>query len=175
MNRAEKAENVEQIKEALQQYPHVILASFRGLSVNQANELRRKIDGSGGRYRVVKNRLAKRAAAGTPAEPLTAVFNGPCAVATHESDPISLAKALTEFAKDNPQLELLAGIVDARELLDAAGVKRLAKMPGLNELRAQLLALIQTPASSLVRLVGTPGGQIARVVDARREGLGEAD
>ncbi len=175
MNRAEKAENVEQIRETLQQYPHVILASFKGLSVNQANELRRKVDGSGGRYRVVKNRLAKRAAAGTPAEPLTAAFNGPCAVATHESDPISLAKALTEFAKDNPQLELLAGIIDAKDLLDAAGVKRLAKMPGLNELRAQLLALIQTPASSLVRLLGTPGGQIARVVDARREGLGEAD
>jgi large subunit ribosomal protein L10 len=172
VNRAEKTENVEQIRETLQQYPHVILASFRGLTVNQANELRRRIGGAGGRYRVVKNRLAKRAAAGTHAERLTEVFAGPCAVVTHDSDPISLAKALTDFAKDNPQLELLAGIIDAKELLDSAGVKRLAKMPGQNELRAQLLALIQTPASSLARLLGTPGSQIARVMDARREELG---
>ncbi len=175
MNRAEKAENVEQIRETLQRFPHVILTSFRGLTVNQANELRRKVGDSGGRYRVVKNRLAKRAAVGTPAEPLSAAFDGPCALATHESDPISLARALIEFAKDNPQLELLAGIIDAKELIDAAGVRKLAKMPGMTELRAQLLALIQAPASSLVRLLATPGGQLARVMNARRKCLGEAD
>jgi large subunit ribosomal protein L10 len=171
VNRAEKIAVIEKMQSGFQQTPHVILASFRGLSVNQANALRRKISSVGGRYEVVKNRLAKRAAAGTPVEPLSEKFSGPCAVASHESDPVGLAKALSEFAKDNPQLELLAGVVDAKDVVDAAGVKQLASMPGLPELRAQLLALIQTPATSLVRLLNTPGGQVARVVDARRESM----
>jgi large subunit ribosomal protein L10 len=160
------------MQEGFEQTPHVILTSFRGLSVNQANQLRRKIDGVGGQYHVIKNRLAKRAAAGTPMEPLAEQFRGPCALAMHSSDPVGLAKALAEFAKENPQLELLAGVVDAKDLVDAATVKQLAKLPGLVELRAQLLALIQTPATSLVRLLNTPGGQIAQVVDARRNALG---
>jgi large subunit ribosomal protein L10 len=68
----------------------------------------------------------------------------------------------------------MAGVIDAKELIDAAGVKQLAKMPGMLELRAQLLALIQTPATTLVRLLGTPSSQLARVVDARREGMDES-
>jgi large subunit ribosomal protein L10 len=79
---------------------------------------------------------------------------------------------LSEFAKENPQVELRAGVVDAAELLDTAGVKTLASLPGLPELRAQLLALIQTPATTLVRLLSTPGSQLARVIDARREAEG---
>lgn len=174
MNRAEKTAAVERMNADFQKTPHVILASFRGLSVNQANELRRKVDGVGGRYRVIKNRLAKRAAAGTNAEPLTDLLTGPCAVVLHDSDPVALAKALAEFAKANPELELRGGVVDAKDVVDAAEVKRLATLPGLQELRAQLLSLIQTPASSLVRLLNTPGGQLARAVDARREKLGDA-
>jgi large subunit ribosomal protein L10 len=144
------------------------------LNVNQANELRRKVDSVGGRYQVIKNRLAKRAAAGTCVEPLSGMFTGPCAVALHESDPVALAKALAEFAKDNPQLQLCGGVVDAREVMDAAAVKQLATLPGLPEVRAQLLSLIVGPATSLVRLLGTPGGQLARAVEARREKMGEA-
>jgi large subunit ribosomal protein L10 len=173
VDRTQKTETVENLKQTFENMPHVIVTGFHGLSVNKANELRRKIDGTGGKYRVIQNRLAKRAAAGTPAEKLVEMLEGPCALAAHESDPITLAKTLAEFSKDNPQLTLLAGVIDAKELLDAAGVKQLAKMPGMLELRAQLLALIQTPATSLVRLLGTPGSQIARVVDARRGGMDE--
>ena len=79
---------------------------------------------------MVKNRLAKRAAAGTPLEPLQARLTGPCAVATHPSDPVELAKVMTGFAKDNPQLEVVAAVVDAQQVLDAAGVKQLAALPG---------------------------------------------
>lgn len=174
MNRAEKTAAVERMHAEFQNAPHVILASFRGLSVNQANELRRKVGGVGGRYQVIKNRLAKLAAVGTTVEPLADMLNGPCALALHESDPVLLARTLAEFAKANPELELRAGVVDAKDVVDAGGVKQLAAMPGLTELRAQLLALIQTPATGLVRLLSTPGGQLARVVDARRETLGEA-
>ena len=173
MNRDQKIATVEHLRETFEQFPHVIVTSFKGLSVNKANELRRKISGAGGSYRVIQNRLARRAAAGTPAERLVEMLDGPCALATHESDPITLAKTLSEFSKENPQLTLLAGVIDAKELIDSAGVKQLAKMPGMQELRAQLLALIQTPATSLVRLLGTPGTQLARVVDVHREGMDE--
>jgi len=174
VNRAEKTAFVEQLNQKLGASPHVILAGFRGLSVNQANELRRRIEQVGGSYQVIKNRLAKLAVQGTASEPLSAHFEGPCALATHESDPVALAKALADFAKDNAQLELQAGLVDAKDVIDAAGVKQLASLPGLPELRAQLLALIQTPATTLVRLINTPGSQIARVIDARREEQGGA-
>jgi large subunit ribosomal protein L10 len=173
VDRAQKTETVEFLRETFENSPHVIVTGFKGLSVNKANELRRKIGGTGGKYRVIQNRLAKRAAAGTPAEQLVNKLDGPCALATHDSDPITLAKALAEFSKENPELTLLAGVIDSKDLIDSAGVKQLAKMPGLLELRAQLLALIQTPATTLVRLLGTPSSQLARVVDAHREGMSE--
>ena len=165
MNRLEKTASVEEMHRSFAETPHVILASFRGLNVNQATDLRSRVRQAGGRFRVIKNRLAKRAAAGTPIER----FEGPCAIATHETDPVSLAKALADFSKENPQLELRAGVVDAKDILDVKGVKQLASLPGLPELRAQLLCLIQTPATQLVRLLGTPGTQVARVLDAHRD------
>lgn len=169
MNRVEKAAFVAEMQQSFSGTPHVILASFRGLDVNQATDLRSRVRQAGGRFRVIKNRLAKRAAVGTPVEPLVEQFEGPCAIATHESDPVSLAKTLADFSKENPQLELLAGVVDAKEILDLEGVKQLASLPGLPELRTQLLCLIQTPATQLVRLLGTPGSQVARVLDAHRD------
>jgi large subunit ribosomal protein L10 len=172
VDRTQKVAAVERMNRDFQEFPHVILASFHGLTVNQANALRTTVRQAGGRYSVIKNRLAKLAAAGTPVEPLAEKFSGPCAVALHDENPVALAKALAEFAKENPQVELLAGLVDAKDVIDPAGVKQLATMPGLPELRAQLLSLIQTPATSLVRLLNTPGGQIARVLDARGEAQG---
>ena len=169
MNRAEKIALVEEMNQTFSGTPHVILASFRGLTVNQATQLRSRIRQAGGRFSVIKNRLAKLAAAGTPVEALADQFGGPCAIASHESDPVALAKTLAEFSKENPQLKMLAGVVDAKDVLDVQGVKQLATLPGLPELRAQLLALIQTPATQLVRLLGTPGTEMARVLDARRE------
>ncbi len=169
MNRAEKVAACESMNQTFSETNHMILTSFRGLSVNQATELRSRIRRAGGRIQVVKNRLAKRAAIGTPVEILVDKFSGPCAVATHESDPVALAKTLADFSKQNPQIELLAGVIDAKELLDKDGVKYLASLPGLVELRAMLLSVIETPATQLVRLLGTPATELARVVDARRE------
>jgi large subunit ribosomal protein L10 len=169
VNRAEKISLVESLNQEFSTKPHMVLASFNGLTVNQANALRRTISGIGGSYRVIPNRLAKRAAAGTGAEGLSPSFRGPCAIATHADDPVALAKVLAGFAKENPQVEIQAGLVDAREVLDQAGIKQLATLPSLPELQAQLLAMIQTPATTLVRLLGTPGTQLARVLDARQE------
>lgn len=169
MDRQQKTAAIDRLQRTFAAAPHLVLASFAGLTVNQESDLRRRLRQAGGGYVVIKNRLAKRAAAGTPLEPLQARLTGPCAVATHPSDPVELAKVLTGFAKDNPQLVVMAAVVDAQQALDAAGVKQLAALPGLLELRAQLLALIQTPGTMLVRLVATPGTMLARVVDARRK------
>jgi large subunit ribosomal protein L10 len=169
VDRTEKASLVEELQGSFAGSPHAILTNFTGLSGNQTSDLRQRIRRAGGRYKVVKNRLAKRAAAGTAAEPLAPRFTGPCALATHPNDPVALAKAVTEFLKDNPELKVIAGVVDAREVLDPQGVKRIAALPGIREIRAQILALIQTPATTLVRLLGTPGTQIARVLDARAQ------
>jgi large subunit ribosomal protein L10 len=169
VKRAEKDALIEGLNNTFGKNPHIIVASFRGLSANQANGLRRKIDGTGGSFRVVRNRLAKRAAAGTPVEALIDQFEGPCALLSHEDDPVGLAKALAAFIKDNPQVALKAGLIDAREQLDPAALTELSKLPALPELRSQMLALFQTPATMLARLLGTPATQLARVIDANRD------
>ena len=173
MNREQKVASVEFIRDAMNASPHVILASFSGLSVNEATELRRRVRASGGQYKVIKNRLAKLALEGTGAEPLREKLSGPCALAYHEDDPVGLAKVLQEFAKDHPALTLVGGVVDAKDVLEATDVVALSKMPALPELRAQLLAMINSPATTLLRLVSTPGTQLARVIDARRGALAE--
>lgn len=171
MNREQKTAAIERMAVTFQKAPHVIVTDFRGMTVNQSTELRRKIRQAGGSYRVVKNRLAKRAAAGTALEKVGAHLVGTRGVACHESDPVLLAKVLAEFARENPKLQLVAGVVDAQEVLGADGIKTLATLPGLPELRARFLALLQTPATQLVRLLSTPASQVARALDARREKL----
>lgn len=175
MNRNEKVETVESLAEAFRKSPHVVLADYRGLSANQSNELRRRVRTAGGGFRVLKNRLARRAAEGTAVEKIRDRLLGTCALASHESDPVGLAKALAEFSKENPQLKLVAAVVDSKDVLEEAEIKALSTLPGLPELRAQLLALFQTPGTQLVRLLSTPASQLARAIDARREKLeGEA-
>lgn len=173
MERTQKSSTVEAMAGEFRQAPHVFVTDFRGLTANQSVELRRRIRRTGGTYRVVKNRLAKRAAAGTAAEHVSSHLVGTRGVACHATDPVALAKVLAEFAKENPQLQLVAAVVDAKSVVGADGIKALATLPGLPELRAQFLALLLTPATQLVRLLGTPATQMARALDARREKLEE--
>lgn len=177
MNRTEKATHVESMTEVFRQTPHVVLTDYKGLSSNQSNELRRRIRAAGGTFHVLKNRLARRAAEGTAVERIRERLVGTCGLAGHPTDPVAIAKVVTEFVKDNPQLKPVAAVIDSKDVLDGeAGVKTLSMMPGLPETRAQLLALINTPATMLVRLLNTPAGQVARAIDARREKLeGEAN
>lgn len=175
MNRADKSAAIESLQSAFRVAPHVVLTDFTGLSAGQATALRRKIRAAGGSYRVLKNRLARRSAEGTAVQQISGRLTGPCGLASHPDDPVGLAKVLTEFAKDNQQLKLVAAVVDAKDVYEGDALKTLASLPGLSELRAQLLALVQTPATQLVRLLNTPAGQMARAIDARREQLeGEA-
>jgi large subunit ribosomal protein L10 len=166
MNRTEKQELVEKLHAELEAAPHVVLVDFRGLSVPAATEFRRKVKAAGSSYRVVKNRLALRAAKGTSLEKLESEFQGTTGIG---EDPVALAKALVDFAKENPALELKAGVVAGEQVLDAEGVKALSAMPSLPELRSSLLGLLQRPATKLVRLLSTPGTQMAQVLKARQE------
>jgi large subunit ribosomal protein L10 len=172
MNRTEKQTLIDTLHQEFNRSPHAVLVDYRGLSVPAVTEFRRKLRAAGSRYRVVKNTLAQRAARGTPLEKLGAQFEQMTGVAYTAADPIALAKALVDFAKDNPALHLRAGIVSGEQVLDADGLKALSTMPSLPELRARLLGLLKTPATQLVRLLGTPATQLARVMKAREEKLG---
>ncbi|HXY38191.1 MAG TPA: 50S ribosomal protein L10, partial [Vicinamibacteria bacterium] len=132
-------------------------------------EFRRKVKAAGSRYRVVKNSLALRAAKGTALEKLGDRFLGTTGIAYTKDDPVALAKVLVDFAKDHPALELKVGVVSGSQVLDVAAVKSLSTMPGLKELRARLLGLLQAPASQLVRLLATPATQLAQVMKAHQE------
>jgi large subunit ribosomal protein L10 len=169
MNRIEKEQLVAELHQELEAAPHVVLVDFRGLSVPAATEFRRKVRAAGSRYRVVKNRLALRAAKGTALEKLDDQFEGTTGIAWTGEDPVALAKALVDFAKDNPALALKAGVVAGEQVLDAEGVKALSTMPSLPELRSSLLGLLQAPATKLVRLLSTPGTQMAQVLKAHQE------
>jgi large subunit ribosomal protein L10 len=171
MNRTEKQQLIDELHKELESSPHAVLVEFKGLSVPAATEFRKRMRASGARYRVVKNSLALRAAKGTALERLESKLEGTTGIAYAGEDPVALAKVLMDFAKDHPALAVKAGVVSGSQVLDAAGVKTLSTMPGLPELRARLLGLLQAPATQLVRLLGTPATQLARVMKAHQEKL----
>jgi large subunit ribosomal protein L10 len=169
MNRTEKAQLIEELHRELESSPHAVLVDFRGLSVPAVTEFRRKVKAAGSQYRVVKNSLALRAAKGTALEKLGDKLEGTTGIAYTKDDPVALAKVLVDFAKEHPQLSLKMGVVSGSQVLDANGVKSLSTMPGLPEMRARLLGLLQAPATQLVRLLGTPATQLARVLQAHQD------
>jgi large subunit ribosomal protein L10 len=171
MNRTEKQQMVEELHKELEASSHAVLVDFRGLSVPAATEFRKRVRAAGSRYRVVKNSLALRAAKGTALEQLESKLQGTTGIAYAGEDPVTLAKVLVDFAKDNPALALKGGVVSGSQVLDAEGVKALSALPSLAGLRASLLGLLQAPAAQLVRLLGTPATQLARVLRAHQEKL----
>jgi large subunit ribosomal protein L10 len=174
VNRTEKAAEIDALRQEFRQARNAFLVGFSGLTVPQVNDLRRKVRESSGSYRVVKNRLALRALEGTLLEPVAGRFQGPTGVAYNEGDPVALAKALSGFAKDNPGLSLRVAVVEGQQVVEDKGLQALAKLPSLPELQAQLLSLVQAPATKLVRLLSTPGTQTAQVLKARQEELAKS-
>src|SRR5512142_2986964 len=147
-----------------------IVAEPKGLNVETVTALRKKLRDAKVDYRMVKNTLAARAAKGTTLEPIAEQFKGPTALVMSYDDVVTPAKLLAEFMKDRENFTVRTAVVEGK-VVDAKGVQALAKMPGLQELRAQLAGLLNQPATRLARIIGTPGQQLARVVDARRENL----
>ncbi len=165
MKRAEKVENVEALTGDFAQASVAVLAEYRGLTALQMNRLRRAVREADGRCRVAKNRLAKRAIAGSRYASLEGMLKGPTALIIGFKDPIAIAKIAMKLADEMPKLEIKGAVLDG-EPLPAAGVKALAELPPKEVVVAQLLGLLQAPATQLLRTLNEPGAQLARLVDA---------
>lgn len=164
MDRSEKEALVSSLNATFHEAGLVVITRNHGLTVAQANDLRVKMRAAGAGYKVTKNRLVKLALKGTSFEGLSDQFTGPSAIAS-SVDPVAAAKAAVEFAEKNEKLEIVGGGLGG-QVLDANGVKALAKLPSLDELRSKFLGLLQAPATKVVGVVQAPGSQIARVLNA---------
>lgn len=164
MDRAEKREFVSTMNEALNGAGAVVVAHYTGLSVAEMGELRSQMREAGGTVKVAKNRLAKLALQGTESEHISELFQGQTLVA-YSDDPVTAPKVAVNFAKDNEKLVILGGAMGTTNL-DPAGVKSLASMPSIDELRAKIVGMISTPATKIAQVVNAPAGQLARVVGA---------
>jgi large subunit ribosomal protein L10 len=172
LNRTEKEQVIGELHEKMAKAKAAIVAEPRGLDVATVTELRRKLREQKVDYRVVKNTLAARAAKGTTLEPLAEKFVGPTAIVMSYDDVVVPAKLLVDFMKDREKFAIRTAVIEGK-VIDAKGVQALARMPGLQELRGTIAAMIAQPATKLARILGTPGQQLARVLGARREQLEE--
>jgi len=164
MDRAQKAELVSALHDTFAEIGVVVVTRNLGLTVAQSTDLRSKMRDAGASYKVTKNRLAKIAVTGTAYEQLGNLLTGPTALAT-SPDPVAAAKVAVELAKTNDKFEIVGGAM-GETLLDVEGVKALASLPSLDELRAKIVGLIQAPATKVVQVVQAPAGQLARVFNA---------
>ena len=145
-----------------------ILTRFTGLNVEKMTQLRRELRKAAVDYRIVKNTLFRLAIRGTDKEPLSSHMEGPIGVAWSGSDPVAPARVLAKFAKDYPELKIMLAASEGR-LWGPAEIQAWVALPSLDGLRGKILGLIQAPASNLARLMGTPGTQMARLLQARSE------
>lgn len=161
--RNQKDKEIARLHEDLLRVTSVVLSSFSGLTVAQETELRRQVQGTGGKYEVIKNTLAARAAKGTPAEPLLSGLKGINSIAYTDRNPVALAKVLTKYAKDNPAFSFRAGLVEGR-VVSLDQVRVLAALPSREELFARLLFLVQTPAQRLASSLAAVARNLAVVL-----------
>lgn len=171
MDRTEKQNLVASLKGLFEGANLVVITQQSGLTVAESSKLRRQMREAGASFKVAKNRLARLALEGTKFAELAPLFTGPTAIAV-SADPVAAAKVAVNFAKDNDKLVVLGGSLDG-EALDIDAVKSLAALPSLDELRARLVGMLQTPATRVVRVLNAPAGQVARVLAAYAE-KGEA-
>jgi large subunit ribosomal protein L10 len=167
MDRSQKAESVAFLNEVFGEAGAVVITRNLGMTVAQSTALRIKIREAGASYKVAKNSLAKIAIAGTDYEGLDEFFTGPTAIAA-SADPVAAAKAVVDFAKTNDKLEIVGGAMGS-VVLNADGIKALATMPSLDEMRAKLIGLIQAPATKIAQLTTAPAAKLARVFAAYAE------
>ena len=163
MDRDEKKKHADALHEELMKARGIILSGFQGITVAQDFNLRRKISGTGARYKVVKNSLIERAAKGTPVEPIAKKLAGTTSVALTESDPVALAKALTEYAKENPILTFKCGVVEGR-VVSLADVAALATLPAKEQLLSKVLFLFNSPAQRVASTLSGVARNLAYVI-----------
>jgi len=164
MDRAQKSTAVAALKQTFEEVGVVVITRNLGLTVAQSTDLRTRMRDAGASYKVAKNTLTLIALEGTRYGPISELMTGPTALAT-STDPIAAAKVAVDFAKTNDRFEIVGGAM-GDTLLDVNGVKALAELPSLDELRAKLAGLMQAPATKLAQLMNAPAAKLARVFDA---------
>lgn len=167
MDKAGKAEALEAYKQVFADSGVIVVTQYAGLTVAELTDLRIRLKGQGANLKVIKNRLAKIALDGKGGDTAGAMFTGPVAIA-FSSDPVAAPKVVAEFAKGNDKLVLIGALM-GDEVLDQNGVKALATLPSLDQLRGQLIGLIQAPATKIAGVLAAPAGQLARVFNAYAE------
>jgi large subunit ribosomal protein L10 len=162
--RSEKQQDLDKLKNTLATVSTVILSTFQGITVEEDNKLRRAVQQAGGQYKVVKNTLAERAAAGTPNEPLLKNLTGTNSIAYTATDPVSLARALTKIAKDVPAFQFRAGIVQGR-VLSIAEIQQLSQLPSKEELISKIMFLLGAPAQRIASTLAAVNRNVAVTVN----------
>jgi large subunit ribosomal protein L10 len=168
LSRADKEQLLAEYEEGLKGATHAFVMGYQGIKVPQVTALREKVRQNGGQYIVVKNTLALRAIDGGALGELKDHFVGPTAVAFTDKDPVSLAKALTDFAKDVPAIQFKGGVVEGRAIA-AEQVKDIAALPSREELIAKLLFLVQSPVTRFVRVLAAVPQSFVLVLDQIRQ------
>jgi large subunit ribosomal protein L10 len=163
VTRAKKVAAVEKLGGELKNASSMIVATYSKLTVTQDFELRKALRPTGAKYRVVKNTLAERAGKGTKVEPVLTNLRGVTSIAYTEGDPVALAKALSKYAKDNPEFSFKAGLVEGR-VITVKEIESLATMPSKEELYSKLLFLLNAPSQRLVTAMNAVGRNLAVVV-----------
>lgn len=167
--KAEKSLMIEHLLERVNASPFLFVVDYTGLTVDKFAELRKRLKGCGAEIHVFKNTLVKKAAerAGYPGD-LGKALEGQSAIVTGAQDVCAAAKVMKNFASEFEKPKMKAGVLDGA-LLDAAGIKALADLPAKEVLQANLLGVLQAPASKLVRLLNEPAASLARVLKAKSE------
>jgi large subunit ribosomal protein L10 len=160
----DKQKDLEALRKDLQASKNLFVTGYEKLRVEQDFELRKTVRSAGGKYRVIKNNIAEKAAEGTPAAEVLKNLRGMTSMAYTTSDPVSLAKALTTYAKNNPTFTFKAGVVEGR-VIDVKMIGDLANMPSKEEIFSKLLYLINAPAQRLASAIGAVGRNLAVVLD----------
>ena len=164
MERAAKAEQVTELKEVFKTANTVVVAHYAGLTVAQMQILRKQARLAGTKVKVAKNRLAKIALDGTDVAAIAPLLKGPTVIA-YSGDPVAAPKVAIDFAKGREKFVILGGAM-GKTALNPDGVKALASLPSLDELRAKIVGLIQAPATKIAQVVTAPAAKVARVVQA---------
>ena len=164
MDRAQKAEAVAELKQTFNETAVVVITRNLGMTVAQSTDLRIRMRDAGARFKVAKNTLTLIAVEGTTYAPIGDMLTGPTALAT-SADPVAAAKVAVDFAKTNDRFEIVGGAM-GDTLLDVNGVRALAELPSLDQLRATIIGLVQAPATKIARTVSEPGAMLARVFGA---------
>jgi len=167
VDRAEKTELVATLNRTFSETSVVVVTHYIGLTVGEMGDLRARIREAGAGFKVTRNRLTKLALEGTAFGGLADMFVGPTAIA-YSNDPVAAPKVVIDFAKTNPKLVVIGGAFGA-DVLSPDGVKSLASLPSLDELRGRLVGLLQAPAGKVAAVLQAPAGQVARVLAARAE------